>query len=54
MKTNPTIYKLIHLEGDLIKGSFHTKLQKVKYFDVFLVEKILRKKKKSKMRRYQQ
>lgn len=43
--TNPTTYKLIDFHGNPIEGGFYEQeMQKVKYPDVFLVEKILRKK----------
>jgi len=43
--TNPVTYILGDMEGQLIKGSFYEpELQLAKYSDVYLVEKILRKK----------
>ena len=44
-KTRPTIYKLRDLNGELIQGGFYEEeLQKTKYSDTYLVEKIIRKK----------
>lgn len=45
VRTNPTTYQLQDFEGNVIKGLFYTEeLQKVKHPDVFLVEKVLRRK----------
>ena len=44
-KTRPTTYKLRDLNNELIRGGFYEEeLQKTKYQDTYLVEKILRKK----------
>lgn len=43
--TNPTTYILEDIKGEEIQGGFYTEeLQKVKHPDVYLVEKVLRKK----------
>ena len=43
--TNPTTYLLNDMNNENIEGEFYEEeLQKVKHFDVYLVEKILRKK----------
>lgn len=43
--TNPTTYLLEDMQGSQIKGAFYTEeLQKATYSDVYLVEKVLRRK----------
>ncbi|XP_057329892.1 uncharacterized protein LOC130670500 [Microplitis mediator] len=43
-KTNPTTYKLVDYQDKPIEGGFHAEeLSKVKYPDVYLVEKIIKK-----------
>ncbi|XP_014295129.1 uncharacterized protein LOC106693182 [Microplitis demolitor] len=43
-KTNPTTYKLIDYQDQPIEGEFHAKeLSKVKYPDIYLFEKIIKK-----------
>lgn len=44
-QSNPTTYLLEDQEGDQIKGGFYEQeIQKVKYPDIYLVEKVLRRK----------
>ncbi|XP_053596175.1 uncharacterized protein LOC128668044 [Microplitis demolitor] len=41
-KTNPTTYKLVDYQDKPIKGGFYSEESKVKYPDVYLVEKIIK------------
>lgn len=44
MPTNPITYKLDDYQGNSIEGGFYTQeIAKVKYSDVYLIEKVLRK-----------